>query len=729
MRKALSVFNRHALFALPILIFLGASIAGLVGTQYGFHNLFRDHPGEFCKAAISAKVCPAFWETAWWQLPFKDLAGQLLGPALFTSANCQNGGFGAALMGLIWTIFILTYHLEDDSPERPSVTHPIRRVNNVIWPGVILLTLVFVLVPSQLAIASSLASTDFDGRRLGFHLWGLFQSLAGMAFALIIVWAVIWASIRLSLYVRYPQLVTLTVISLLVVALFWFVLPLMPGFAVFLFLGTTTLIYGMWLFVPRWAQFSVVGAIAAVVGWCQGTAYKHQFAALESYYQSATNNPALGLPAPKSAFATPLPGADAILTKPADALQKWLTYFQSRHGPKKPILTLVAASGGGYRATYWTALVLDRLGAKGSVGPAVSDSVALFTGASGGMVAASYFVAGENPETARARKGGLIATIDRDVNSERSGPLSFDDRFRTVRRDSLTPVVKKWLRHDLPGALWPWPYRTDRGTELESQWPTLGKTTFASLLEGEALGWRPAIIYSPLLIESGRPLLISNLDLAEISKSDSRAVEFFRRFPDVQGTLTLATAARMSASFPYLTPATELPTNPSERVVDAGYYDNDGIGLATALLRIPDVTHWIKDNTSGVLLLRVNAFAPQSIRGEEFANCESPPVLATGLFESFRAHALRSLRWATSPLEGAYAARSTASRFANGQHVSALKDLFGTKFLAAEIAYHGHASESWLLTEAELSDMRRDLERCNAAEFAKIDAFWSAAVP
>ena len=50
-----------------------------------------------------------------------------------------------------------------------------------------------------------------------------------------------------------------------------------------------------------------------------------------------------------------------------------------------------------------------------------------------------------------------------------------------------------------------------------------------------------------------------------------------------------------------------------------------------------------------------------------------------------------------------------------------LKLLYGDNFfLSAEIAYHGFASESWLLSEAELRDMRNDLERCNSIEFGNI---------
>jgi predicted acylesterase/phospholipase RssA len=57
------------------------------------------------------------------------------------------------------------------------------------------------------------------------------------------------------------------------------------------------------------------------------------------------------------------------------------------------------------------------------------------------------------------------------------------------------------------------------------------------------------------------------------------AVEFYRLFPEAT-QFKLSTAVRMSASFPFVSPSTALPTNPPRRVVDAGYYDNYGVNLA-----------------------------------------------------------------------------------------------------------------------------------------------------
>ncbi|AWM40703.1 hypothetical protein GobsT_07650 [Gemmata obscuriglobus] len=99
----------------------------------------------------------------------------------------------------------------------------------------------------------------------------------------------------------------------------------------------------------------------------------------------------------------------------------------------------------------------------------------------------------------------------------------------------------------------------------------------------------PSLIFSLMLVEDARRLLISNLDLAPLCQTDGPdgkiasfgAVEFYNLFPETRATFSVATAARMNASFPFVSPAVTPPTNPGRRVVDAGYYDNYGIDIAS----------------------------------------------------------------------------------------------------------------------------------------------------
>jgi hypothetical protein len=80
------------------------------------------------------------------------------------------------------------------------------------------------------------------------------------------------------------------------------------------------------------------------------------------------------------------------------------------------------------------------------------------------------------------------------------------------------------------------------------------------------------------------------------------AIELLRLIPQA-GSMQIASLARMNASFPWVSPAAELPTDPRRHVVDAGYFDNFGVSVAIA---------WIEKNleqiaalTSGVVLVQI----------------------------------------------------------------------------------------------------------------------------
>ena len=101
----------------------------------------------------------------------------------------------------------------------------------------------------------------------------------------------------------------------------------------------------------------------------------------------------------------------------------------------------------------------------------------------------------------------------------------------------------------------------------------------------EKAGRIPSLVLSPMMVEDGRRLLISNLDLDALtanegpligpekgqgrtaSRKDARptlcsAVEFFRLFPKAHPTFRVGTAVRMNATFPYVSPVLNLPTDP-----------------------------------------------------------------------------------------------------------------------------------------------------------------------
>jgi Patatin-like phospholipase len=279
----------------------------------------------------------------------------------------------------------------------------------------------------------------------------------------------------------------------------------------------------------------------------------------------------------------------------------------------KPRLVLIATSGGGIRAAVWTAVVLEGLlaeipGEGPGQKPGLLDHVRMISGASGGMVAAAMFV-GDYP------------------NIHQPG-WNMSDR---LAKDSLTPAMDAMLFHDLP-ALFRWgQLKTDRGRVLEQAWydntrDSSGRSplemTFENIHDDEKGGLRPSLVFSPMLAEDARRLLISNLDLNELTEAKCArlrpddlnedpwmlslsALELRRLFPEAL-KMKLGTVARLNATFPFVTPGVSLPTKPPRRVIDAGYFDNFGVDVACMwLLQHHDE---IVATTSGVVLIEIRAY-------------------------------------------------------------------------------------------------------------------------
>src|SRR5262249_54405786 len=133
------------------------------------------------------------------------------------------------------------------------------------------------------------------------------------------------------------------------------------------------------------------------------------------------------------------------------------------------------------------------------------------TGASGGMVGAALFV------TSRAK---VSPVQDPTTVSSAQGTLA--DR---IANDYLSPIARQFILRDLPFSLLPWRQSYDRGHALEDALAADGRLigmdcTFAELRSAEYRGEIPSLIFSPMLVEDGRRLLISNLDLADLTTID-----------------------------------------------------------------------------------------------------------------------------------------------------------------------------------------------------------------
>jgi hypothetical protein len=124
----------------------------------------------------------------------------------------------------------------------------------------------------------------------------------------------------------------------------------------------------------------------------------------------------------------------------------------------------------------------------------------------------------------------------------------------------------------------------------------------------------PVLVLSPTSVNDGRRVLIGAQPLSFLTcveplppvnnVPEPEAIEFRRLFADQEaGQLTMLSALRMGASFPYITPVVTLPSSPAMRVMDAGVRDN--YGYRTTLQYIQSMREWIRVNTSGVVILQL----------------------------------------------------------------------------------------------------------------------------
>jgi hypothetical protein len=353
-------------------------------------------------------------------------------------------------------------------------------------------------------------------------------------------------------------------------------------------------------------------------------------------------------------------------------------------------LVVLCVSGGATRAAVWVAAVLRELNDKI---PGFSHHVRLITGASGGMVGAAYHVAAlQRPPGWPALSGGPCTfDIGRARWGEDSNEPTEERMLQRLADDNLSPLVHRLIFNDLPGMFVPWPLRTDRGHALENAWKDtlaggwerLAGKRFAwarwpaldiplrDFWAGEQEGWRPSLVFSPMIVEDGRRLLISNLDLSWLTTNcwqalrpggtggaSRSAVQFFDLFPD--SALRLGTAVRMSAAYPYVSPAAVLPTDPRRRVVDAGYYDNYGVNLAARWLY--HQRPWLAQHRRRVLLVHIR----DGLLEKDLHDLSRPPDRSWLL--------TRGLEELLSPLDAVLAARSAVMSFRNDEQLEVLSD-------------------------------------------------------
>lgn len=287
-------------------------------------------------------------------------------------------------------------------------------------------------------------------------------------------------------------------------------------------------------------------------------------------------------------------------------LDNWLAKNRAA-GVERPKLVLVCVSGGGMRSALWTMQTLQR--ADEATQGRLLRQTALISGASGGILGAAYL-----REIMLRQQGGQAVSVHDSTFIDDMG------------RDLLNPVSFAILSNDLffPVSTFQsagFTYRKDRGYLLERQLNEncrgfLGKR-LADYRQPEQEARIPMMVISPFILNDARRLLISPQGVSYLMRppddrrrsigTEMDGVDFGRLFARQQAdSLAFTTALRMNCTYPFILPNTRLPSHPSLEVMDAGFRDN--YGIATAVRFVQVFQDWIRENTSGVLLLQIRCW-------------------------------------------------------------------------------------------------------------------------
>jgi hypothetical protein len=296
------------------------------------------------------------------------------------------------------------------------------------------------------------------------------------------------------------------------------------------------------------------------------------------------------------------------------------------HDPSDP-LVIITATGGGIHAAAWTTEILGRLEQSfasdsslhapfpGAQAYNFHDHVVLASGVSGGSVGLMSYLLEYTAEKPFDSEH-LSATAARMTNAAACSSIedvawgleyydfvrlffnvwySLADHVAPDRNWALTTAFNRNLHHPL--------CRTDDRSlpglpplKLDGEHLTLGKG--AELLRADKL---PAFTLNTTAVETGGRFLLSNYQIPRnyIPHSDLLPSESFLQAygepcagsPQHQGysyaDLPIATAARLSATFPFVSSASRVPAKFAPyayHFVDGGYYDNDGTASAIEFL-------------------------------------------------------------------------------------------------------------------------------------------------
>jgi hypothetical protein len=280
-------------------------------------------------------------------------------------------------------------------------------------------------------------------------------------------------------------------------------------------------------------------------------------------------------------------------------LQNW----KAKQAEEKPLMIFINVSGGGLRSGTFVMNTLQKLDS--AVNGKLMNHTMLISGASGGMLAATYY-----RELYRQKQKDSSLILYNSIYTENIAEDLLNPLFSSmVARDIFSPAQKF--------SIGKYKYVKDRGYAFEQK---LNRNS-ADILDNQLYEYAadehnakiPLMIFNSTISRDGRKMMICSQPISFMMKplpsanetpAGPDAVDFAALFAKQDPlNIRMLTALRMNASFPYVLPNVWLPSNPVIDVMDAGLRDN--CGQETTLRFIENFADWLQANTSKVIILQI----------------------------------------------------------------------------------------------------------------------------
>ncbi len=261
-----------------------------------------------------------------------------------------------------------------------------------------------------------------------------------------------------------------------------------------------------------------------------------------------------------------------------DAAKAWYEQakaaYETSHPDQRIPMLIVATAGGGIRAAYWTATVLERLDADLQGAGGVRPYLFAISGVSGGSVGAAAF------EAALAKREERQCKAGDKLPGKEPCPQATD----YLGEDFLAPALASWIFVDGPSNLLPNFGQADRGAALEKSFEhassgLLARPFLSFFPKQPAQNWRPILLLNATHEETGERIITAPVKIERDVFLDSLDALHL-----LGGDVRASTAAHNSARFTYVSPAGDLG-NHNGFVIDGGYFENYGALSALELSR------------------------------------------------------------------------------------------------------------------------------------------------